>query len=70
MELKFETKMWETAKCNVVTVPKAFIKHGLLDPEKKYEITIRELPDASKKAQDGFYGILSQELVPVAVLED
>lgn len=52
MEIKFETRMWETANCNVVTVPKAFIKHGLLNPNQRYEVIIRQLPDASKKPQE------------------
>lgn len=59
MELKFETRIWETANVNVVTVPKAFIKHGLLNPEKRYVFTIHESPDLQEQGINGLRGILS-----------
>ena len=61
MELQFDAEIWRTGNVNVVTVPKAYLKHGLLDIDRQYQFIIRDKPQ--ERARNGLLGILPLDLL-------
>lgn len=43
--VKFRRKPAKTGPEYIFVIPRNFIKNGLIAPEKKYEIYLKELPD-------------------------
>jgi len=53
MELRFVAKIWKTGNAKVMTVPKAFIEGGLINPAKRYVVRVEE----ANKASDALFTI-------------
>ena len=43
-------KIWKTGTSNVISVPAAFVKHGIVNSNCEYYIELRELPKPVKDA--------------------
>jgi hypothetical protein len=46
--VKFKRKPAKTGPEYVFVIPRSFIKNGLIDPKKTYEVHLKEVPDAKE----------------------
>ena len=41
--MKFTAKPWKAANSYVITIPSDFVKHGIVDASKEYEVELKEV---------------------------